>query len=199
MFKIASTLIALGSMALFPAATIAKQNQKGSAHDYSFIAIDETTRLPLSDYRGKVVLIVNVASFCGFTKQYGGLQKLYETYKDRGLVVLGVPSNDFGKQEPKAEAEIKSFCQGAFGVTFPMTQKYRVKADMAHPFYQWAAKVAGKRGAPKWNFHKYLIGAEGQLVGWYSSRIKPTSLQVTSDIEKQLALIADPNITPTKK
>ena len=166
--------------------TIAAEQQSGSAHDYSFAAIDGET-LNLSDYRGKVVLVVNTASFCGYTPQYEGLQTLWEQYKDKGLVVLGVPSNDFGGQEPKSEGEILDFCQGKYGVSFPLTAKMSVKGTDAHPFYQWAGQVLGDEAKPKWNFHKYLVAADGRLVGWFSTPTKPLSPEVTEAIDAEIA------------
>ncbi len=157
-----------------------------SAHDFTFTAI-EGGPLPLSDYRGKVVLVVNTASFCGFTRQYDGLQAVWERYRDRGFVVLGVPSNDFGNQEPGTEDEIKRFCEVNFNIDFPMTSKVPVKGDDAHPFYKWAAGEVGSSGTPRWNFHKYLIGPEGELVNWFSTRTEPTSREVADAIEAQLA------------
>ena len=115
---------------------------KGNAFDHEFEAI-EGGKLPLSKWRGKVLLVVNTASFCGFTRQYEGLQKLWERYEGKGLVVVGVPSNDFGWQEPKSESEILSFCQGAFNVTFPLTNKQSVRGSGAHPFYRWAREALG--------------------------------------------------------
>ena len=162
----------------------AGQDQTGRATDFTFEAIDGTP-LPMSSLAGKVVLVVNTASFCGFTKQYDGLQKLYETYKDRGLVVLGVPSNDFGDQEPGTNAEIATFCQGAFNVTFPLTQKYVVKGSAAHPFYKWAASVMGD-AAPKWNFHKLLIGRDGKLIASFATTMEPGSAKVKQAVEAAL-------------
>ena len=160
--------------------------QSGSAYDFSFTAIDGTP-LPMSQFRGRVVLVVNTASFCGFTKQYDGLQKLYETYKDRGLVVLGVPSNDFGDQEPGTNTEIAQFCQGAFNVTIPLTTKYDVKGPDAHAFYKWALATLGDDAAPRWNFHKYLIGADGKLIVSFATTVEPGSSKITSSIEAALA------------
>ncbi len=164
----------------------AGERVSGSAHDFSFAAIDGD-RMNLSDYRGKVVLVVNTASFCGYTPQYEGLQTLWERYRDKGLVVLGVPSNDFGGQEPKSEGEILGFCQGKYGVSFPLTAKMTVKGTDAHPFYQWAGQVLGDEAKPKWNFHKYLISADGRLVAWFSTPTKPLSPQVTQAIDAEIA------------
>ena len=159
---------------------------KMSAYDFEFIAI-EGDPLPFSNFRGKVVLVVNTASFCGFTRQYADLQSVWERYRDRGLVVLGVPSNDFGNQEPGTEDEIKTFCEVNFDIDFPMTTKVRVSGDGTHPFYKWAAGQVGPAGTPRWNFHKYLIGPEGDLVDWFSTPTAPTSDKVSSAIEAQLS------------
>ena len=128
-----------------------------TAFDFEFEAI-EGGKLPLSQWRGKVLLVVNTASFCGFTPQYDGLQMLWERYESKGLIVLGVPSNDFGAQEPKAESEILGFCQGAFNVTFPLTTKQPVAGDGAHPFYRWARDALGPQAAPRWTFTSISLG-----------------------------------------
>jgi glutathione peroxidase len=158
----------------------------GSAYDFEFPSIDGAP-LKLSDWRGKALLVVNTASFCGFTRQYAGLQDLWKTYEAQGLVVVGVPSNDFGDQEPQAEGDIKKFCEGAYGVTFPLTGKQKVTGDNAHPFYKWAATSIGSGGAPNWNFHKYLIGRDGRMVRSFSSQMTPASDEVRGWIEKVLA------------
>ncbi len=143
--------------------------------------------LPLSQFKGKVLLVVNTASECGFTPQYEGLQKLYDTYKDRGLVILGVPSNDFGGQEPGDAKTIAKFCKFNYGVTFPMAGKEVVSGDAAHPFYLWARQTLGFGTAPKWNFHKYLIDRQGHLVDYFNSATSPSSGRLTDAIEKELA------------
>lgn len=155
--------------------------ERKTAHDFTFTSIDGGS-LPLSQYKGKVVLVVNTASFCGFTYQYEGLQKLWERYRDSGLVVLGVPSNDFGNQEPGTEAEIKAFCEVRY-IDFPLTAKVRVKGADAHPFYKWAARSLGAGAAPRWNFHKYLIAADGTLVTHFSSAERPGSEAVAQAVE----------------
>ena len=139
-----------------------------------------------SKYDGKVILLVNVASKCGFTKQYTGLQKLWNTYKDKGLIVLGIPSNQFGGQEPGTNEEIKDFCTVNFNITFPMTDKVEVKGDKAHEIYKWAKKNYGKSTIPKWNFHKILINKEGKIQDTFSSFTEPTSKKITEEIEKIL-------------
>lgn len=157
-----------------------------TAHDFTFTSI-EGDPLSLADFRGKAVLVVNTASFCGFTKQYDDLQAVWERYRDRGLVVLGVPSNDFGNQEPGSAAEIKTFCEVNFAIDFPMTEKVKVKGKDAHPFYRWALATLGPEARPRWNFHKYLIDADGRLAGWFSTATEPTSRKVIDAIEAQIA------------
>jgi glutathione peroxidase len=157
-----------------------------SAFDFEFTAIDGKP-LPMAQFKGKPVLLVNTASQCGYTPQYDGLQKLWAAYKDKGLVVLGVPSNDFGGQEPGSAAEIKTFCETSFGVEFPMTDKYPVIGPKAHPLYRWISSELGEGAAPKWNFHKYLIAPDGSLVEAWPSRVAPMSKEVTGAVEKLLA------------
>jgi glutathione peroxidase len=157
-----------------------------SAHDFEFRSIDGKP-LKLKDFAGHPVLVVNTASECGLTPQYKGLQALYDTFRDRGLVVLGVPSNDFGGQEPGTEAEIENFCTERYRVTFPMTSKYAVVGANAHPFYKWAVSEAGEGAAPRWNFHKYLIGKDGALAGTFASKMTPEDPALRSAIEAALA------------
>lgn len=152
---------------------------------FSFPLLDGGT-LKLSDYEGKVMLIVNTASQCGFTPQYKGLEELYQKFKDRGFIVIGVPSNDFGKQEPGDSEEIKCFIKDHYTVTFPITAKQVVTGDDADPFYKWAHEQVGFIGSPKWNFHKYLIGKNGELIDWFSSMTPPTASRVQKAIEKAL-------------
>lgn len=161
--------------------------QQGSAYDFSFTDLKTGKPLPLSSFGGKVLMVVNTASHCGFTPQYDALEKVYNKYKDKGFVILGVPSNDFGEQEPGSSEEIASFCKLNYGVTFPMTAKEVVSGDHAHPFYLWAKKTLGFGTAPKWNFHKYLINRQGKLVDYYNSPTKPDSDKVTKEIEKLLS------------
>ena len=142
--------------------------------------------IKLSEYKDKAVLVVNVASNCGFTKQYSDLQDLWEKYKKNGLIVLGVPSNQFGKQEPGTNDEIKKFCEVNFNINFPMTDKVEVKGENAHPIYLWAKENFGKSAVPKWNFHKILINIDGEIQETYSSLTSPTSKKITSEIEKIL-------------
>ena len=139
----------------------------------------------LSEFRGKTVLLVNVASKCGFTKQYAGLQTLYEKYKKKNFIVLAVPSNQFGGQEPSSNDEIKKFCETNFNITFPITDKIEVKGNNAHIIYKWAKENYGNSAVPKWNFHKILINKNGKIQDTFSSFTKPLS----DKIKKQLELI----------
>lgn len=157
----------------------------GDVYGYSFTDI-EGKPLPLSEFKGKVLLIVNTASRCGFTKQYAGLEKLYEIYKDRGLVVIGVPSNDFANQEPGSAAEIKKFCEVNFNITFPLTQKVEVIGDGAHPFFKEVRSRLGYLARPHWNFYKYLIGRDGRFAGWYSSFTGPDAKDLLQAIDTEL-------------
>ena len=142
--------------------------------------------LDLKQFKGKTILLVNVASKCGFTKQYTELQALYEKYKNHGLVVVGVPSNQFGGQEPGSNKEIKDFCETNFNITFPMTDKVDVKGDSAHEIYMWAKKNYGNSTVPKWNFHKILINKEGKVQDTFNSFITPLSKKIISKIELNL-------------
>lgn len=162
-----------------------KAMMEKSAHDFGFTSIDGAA-LPLSAYKGKVILVVNTASKCGFTKQYDGLQKLWTEKKSAGLVVLGVPANDFFKQEPGTEAEIKKFCSLNYGVTFPMTSKTKVVGDGAHPFYLWSAANLGKSGVPGWNFHKILIGKDGKAIAGFGSKVTPDDKALRTAIDTAL-------------
>lgn len=180
------TLALLSAAAMAPAAYAA---DAGNAHQFSFVSIDGKP-LPLSDFKGKTVLVVNTASQCGFTPQYSQLEAVYKKYKDKGLVVLGVPSNDFGGQEPGSNAEIKKFCTGNYDVDFPLTTKYEVvtkDAAQAHPFYQWAASVGGDPAVPKWNFHKLLLDGNGNLIAEFPTKVKPDAPEVTKAIEASLS------------
>ena len=153
--------------------------------DFDIKDINEE-KLDLSTYKNKTVLLVNVASNCGFTKQYSELQELYEQYKDKGLIVLGVPSNQFGGQEPGSNNQIKDFCETNFNITFPMTGKFDVKGKNAHPIYMWANENHGKSSIPKWNFHKILINKEGKVEETYASFTKPMSKKLIKKIEEIL-------------
>ena len=142
--------------------------------------------LNLSKLKGKTILLVNVASNCGFTKQYEDLQNLYDSYKSKGLIIIGMPSNQFGGQEPGSETEIKKFCETNFNITFQMTSKYDVKGDNAHPIYIWAKETFGKSTVPKWNFHKILINKEGKVEDTFASFTNPMSKKIINKLEEIL-------------
>lgn len=156
-----------------------------SAHDISFERIDGGP-LPLSTFKDKVVLVVNTASKCGLTPQYNGLEKLYSDYKDKGLVVLGVPCNQFAGQEPGTEGEIQTFCATNFGIDFPMTAKVDVKEAGRHPFYAWAQDELGEPAVPVWNFHKILVGKDGRAIRAFGPRTEPQDDELVSAIEAAL-------------
>ena len=155
------------------------------AYNFSFKDLDGSS-LSLSEYKGKVIIVVNVASQCGFTKQYEDMQKVWEKYQEKGIVMLGVPSNDFGKQEPGNSEEIKNFCEAKFGITFPMTEKVSVRGDNAHPFYKWAEKNYGKPAVPKWNFHKIIVGRDGKVFDTFASITNPSSNKFINTLEKAI-------------
>ena len=156
-----------------------------SGFDFAFTSIDGQP-LPLAQYRGHPLLVVNTASFCGFTPQYKDLEAVWRRYRDRGLVVIGVPSNDFGEQEPGSAQEIKQFCESRYAVDFPLTDKEDVIGPGAHPFFRWIAAELGDAGAPRWNFHTYLVAPDGSLAGAWPSVVRPTDPEVTDEIERLL-------------
>ena len=155
-------------------------------YDFTLTGIDGKP-MPLQQFDDKVVLLVNTASECGYTGQYEGLEALWLAYKGKGLVVVGVPSNDFGGQEPGQAAEIASFCKLNYGVTFPLADKTVVKGKTADPVYAWAGKQAGMLGTPKWNFHKYLFARDGKFIDWFSTPTEPTGDKIKVAVEKALA------------
>lgn len=157
-----------------------------NAYDFSFHTLRGHEPLPLSSFQGKVLMIVNTASKCGFTPQYAQLEKLYEQYKDRGFVILGIPANDFGGQEPGTEKEIENFCQVNYGVTFPMASKEVVSGKNAHPFFLWARQQLGFGSSPKWNFHKYIISRNGELKDYFYSTTSPESKKIVKVVERYL-------------
>ena len=154
-------------------------------YDFELVSITGET-ISLDKYEGKAVLLVNVASNCGFTKQYTDLQNLWEKYKERDLIVLGVPSNQFGMQEPGTNNEIKDFCETNFNINFPMTSKYDVKGENAHEIYKWAKDTFGKSAVPKWNFHKILIDKKGKIYETYASFTNPMSKKIIKELENIL-------------
>jgi len=157
-----------------------------SAYAFRFAALNGGD-IALADFAGRPILVVNTASQCGYTPQYSGLQTLWTRYRDRGLVIIGVPSNDFGGQEPGGASEIVKIAQDEYHVTFPLAAKAGVKGAAAHPFYRWAARTLGAKSAPAWNFHKYLVGRTGRLIAGYGSRVTPESRELVSAIENELA------------
>lgn len=162
-------------------------HSESGVYDFEAMSI-QGQPVSLADHRGKVLLIVNTASACGFTPQFAGLESLWNSYRERGLVVIGFPSNEFGGQDPGSDGEIASFCQLNYGVSFPMMSKVKVNGAAAHPLWQWLTKEApGILGskAVKWNFTKFLVGRDGQVVKRYAPTDKPESIQ--SDIEAALA------------
>ena len=161
----------------------AKGEYKKLAYDYQFTDL-EGKELRLSKFKNKVIVVINVASQCGFTKQYEDMQKIWEVYQSKGVVVLGVPSNDFGNQEPGDSSEIKNFCESKFGITFPMTEKVTVKGKNAHPFYIWARDNHGKSAIPKWNFHKIIINKSGKVEETFASITNPSSERFINALEK---------------
>ena len=156
-------------------------------YDIELTTIDGS-KSNLQAYKGKAILIVNVASKCGYTKQYEGLENLYAKFKDNGLIVLGFPSNDFGAQEPGSNSEIKQFCKLTYGVTFPMYDKQPVKGEKAQPLFQYLVKnyQDGNKNSVDWNFEKFLIDKSGKIVGHFKSKIEPMSQELVSAIEKLL-------------
>ena len=156
-------------------------NNNGTAYDYEFNSINGDL-IKLSEYEGKVIVVVNVASRCGYTPQYEGLQALWSEYKNKNLVVIGIPTNNF-RQEPGNNKEIKDFCETNFGITFPMTEKINVIGSNSHPFYKWARKNYGIGAIPKWNFHKIIIGRDGKVAQTFSSITKPSSKKFIQVIE----------------
>lgn len=158
-----------------------------TAHDFTFAKLDEPGEIKLEDYAGKAVLVVNVASACGFTSQYRELEALYEAKVGKGLVILGVPCNDFGHQEAGSEREIREFCDNSYHVTFPMAAKVEISAPAKrHPFYQWVAQELGESALPRWNFHKYLVGKDGRLAGTFPAKTAPLGPDMLDAIKDAL-------------
>lgn len=179
-------LAVAGAVALAVAVLAANGSARASgAYDYAFHSI-EGAPLPLSQFEGHPILLVNTASFCGYTHQYEGLQTLWERYREAGLIVLGVPSNQFGGQEPGSATEIKHFCTLNYDITFPMTEKQIVRGDDAHPLYQWARHEGGNAAEPRWNFHKILIAADGSYAGTWPTQTDPLSGEFVGAVEALL-------------
>tara|TARA_B100001996_G_C18642911_1_gene586308 strand:- start:707 stop:1252 length:546 start_codon:yes stop_codon:yes gene_type:complete len=177
-------IILLGIIIMFFFKNFAMANYEKIFFDHSIKSIDDKI-INLNEYTNKAVLLVNVASYCGFTKQYDDLQKLWDKYKDKGLIVLGVPSNSFNQEKDKND-EVKKFCEVNFGINFPMTSILEVKGDNAHEIYKWAERNHGKSAVPKWNFHKILIDKNGKIFDTYASFTKPMSKKIINAVEKIL-------------
>jgi glutathione peroxidase len=156
-----------------------------TAYAFSFAALAGPD-IRLAEYAGRPLLVVNTASLCGFTPQYAGLQELWSEFRDRGLMIVGVPSNDFGSQEPGGASEIAATAQHQYGVTFPIAAKAVVKGPNAHPFYKWAAE-ARPRDVPRWNFHKYLIGRDGYIAEVFAESVEPADTRVKTALGRALA------------
>jgi glutathione peroxidase len=187
-----TVLISLFSLLILSSILTAQQKEKTSVdrkglYDFTMKTIDGKDR-SLAEYKGKVLLVVNVASFCGYTPQYKDLEEVYEKYKEKGFIILGFPANNFGKQEPGTDEEIKTFCETNYKVTFDLFSKISVKGDDQHPLYQYITKDSPFPGDVKWNFQKYLVDKKGNIVAKYSSRVKPTDKEVIQQIE---ALVND--------
>ena len=159
-------------------------NYEKKIYDFSIKSITDET-IDLKNYKNKVILIVNTASYCGFTKQYVELQELWDLYKEKGLIVLGVPSNSFN-QEKNNNADVKDFCEVSFDINFPMTTITEVKGTNAHEIFKWAEENHGKTAVPKWNFHKILVNKEGKIEKTFSSFTKPLSKKIVNKIEEIL-------------
>ena len=164
--------------------TSATANYEKKIYDFSIESITGKI-INFKDYKNKVILIVNTASYCGFTKQYNDMQELWEKYRDRGLIVLGIPSNSFN-QEKSDNSAVKEFCEVNFNINFPLTEITNVKGDNAHEIYKWAKANYGKSAVPKWNFYKILINREGKIEDTYASLTSPTSNKITKKIENLL-------------
>ena len=162
----------------------AHSNYDKLAHDFNFNGIEGDV-INLKDYKDKVIVVVNVASRCGFTNQYEDLQNLWSNYRDKDLIVIGVPSNNF-KQEPGSNKDIKDFCETNFNINFPITEKVDVIGNNAHPFFKWAKENHGKSAIPKWNFHKIIIGKDGKVTDTFASVTNPSSKRFINLIETEI-------------
>ena len=178
------TLTVLACLLAAPAAAQTPGMSRMTASAFSFSGIDGGA-IRLSEYAGKPILVVNTASLCGFTPQYAGLQQLWERYRQRGLMIVGVPSNDFGGQEPGGAADITKTAHGEYGVGFPLAAKAQVKGASPHPFYKWAASERPLE-TPRWNFHKYLVGSDGHIAAVFATDIEPMDARVINAIVKEL-------------
>jgi glutathione peroxidase len=183
---LARPIIAAVSIALLAgAASAAPQGACPKVLDRAFPSLQDGAQQSLCQYGGKVVMVVNTASFCGYTRQYEALEAIYEKYRDRGLAVIGFPSNDFGQQEPGSDQQIAAFCRSTYGIKFPMFGKTSVVGPQANALFDDLAQRTGAR--PKWNFHKYLIDRRGEVVKSFGSSVEPDSKLVIAEIERLLA------------
>jgi glutathione peroxidase len=162
----------------------ASANYTKLAYDFQFKGIDGKI-IKLSNYQNKVIVVVNVASRCGFTNQYDDLQRLWTSYRDKGLVIVGIPTNNF-KQEPGSNSEIKDFCETNFDISFPMSEKTNVIGNDSHPFFNWAKENYGLGAVPKWNFHKIIIGKDGKVANTFASITNPSSKKFINFVEKEI-------------
>ena len=158
-------------------------NVRANVYQFIFNSIDGK-EINLNDFKGKPIFIVNTASLCGFTYQYKDIEALHQKYKKSGLIIIGIPSNDFGNQELSSNEKVKKFCTINFDVSFILTEITDIKGKKGHPFFKWVKEEAGFLAFPKWNFYKYLINKEGILVRWYASTTRPNSKKVTTDLDK---------------
>jgi glutathione peroxidase len=181
-------LTGLTGLAAWPTLAAAQGVSRITAYAFSFSGL-KGGDIKLADFAGKPILIVNTASQCGYTPQYAGLQELWTRYHDRGLMIIGVPSNDFGGQEPGGVAEIEHTAHAGYGVAFPLAAKAEVRGANPHPFYKWAASEKPLE-LPRWNFHKYLIGRDGHIAASFATQVEPTDPKVLAAIEKELARAA---------
>jgi len=181
------TLALLACMIVAPASAQTPGMSRMTAFAFSFAGLDGGD-IKLAAHAGKPILVVNTASQCGYTPQYAGLQQLWTRYRDRGLMVVAVPSNDFGGQEPGGVSEIKETANHAYGVTFPLAAKAAVRGASPHPFYKWAASERPLE-VPRWNFHKYLIGRDGHVAASFSSEVEPNDPRLIAAVEKELARV----------
>ncbi len=177
--SVIASCIATPALAQAPAMT------RLTAYAFSFAGLDGSS-IRLADFAGKPILVVNTASQCGYTPQFTGMQELWARFHERGFVIIGVPSNDFGGQEPGGAAEIAATAHSEYGVKFPMAAKAAVKGPGAHPFFKWAANER-PQDVPKWNFHKYLIGRDGHIAATFASNVEPTDTRVITAIARELA------------
>ena len=182
---VTATLAAIATPVVTRCAMAEVAMSRITAYAFSFPAL-EKGEIRLADYAGQPLVVVNTASLCGFTPQYAGLQQLWTEFHDRGLMIVGVPSNDFGGQEPGSASDIAETAQHQYGVTFPIAAKTVVKGPNAHPFYKWAADLRPK-DVPRWNFHKYLIGRDGNIAEVFPESVEPTDTRVKTAIARALA------------